>query len=265
MTILSAKELTKRFGGLVAVDRVSFDVHEGQIKALIGPNGAGKSTVFNLLTAFETLDDGEVTYGGRSVSGFSATKLVRSGVARTFQNTRLFESMTAAENVMTGAQARGRVRFAASALRLPSAVARERAIEESAGRLMRMLGVEEWAEKTASDLPAGVRRLVEIARALATEPRIVLLDEPAAGLNDAETAQLAEALYRVRDSGVTVLLVEHHMSLVMEVSDEVVVLERGRKIAEGSPRIIQKDPAVIAAYLGVERESVALIEGDADA
>jgi branched-chain amino acid transport system ATP-binding protein len=264
VTILSARELTKSFGGLVAVDQVSFDVHEGQIKALIGPNGAGKSTVFNLLTAFDTPDSGAVFFAGKSVSKLSATALVRSGVARTFQNTLLFESMTALENVMTGASVRLGAGFAACALRLPNAMAHERSIVDAASRFMRLLGVEEWAEKPASDLPAGVRRLVEIARALATEPRIVLLDEPAAGLNDAETAQLADALYRVRDSGVTVLLVEHHMALVMEVSDEVVVLERGRKIAEGSPRIIQKDPAVIAAYLGVERESVASIGGDGD-
>ena len=175
-------------------------------------------------------------------------------MARTFQNTQLFEEMTAGENVMVGSQARQRRGFTPAMLRLPSAVAEDREAREEASRLLRLIGIEEWIEAPAADLPAGIRRLVEIARALATRPRLLLLDEPAAGLNVTETRELVQTLFRVRDSGITVVIVEHDMGLVMEVSDEIVVLDRGRKIAEGPPRMIQKDPAVIAAYLGGEAD-----------
>lgn len=252
MSLLSVSGVTKRFGGLTAVDDVSFEVYSGTIKALIGPNGAGKSTLFNAITGFERPNEGSIVFGDSEITQAKPRDVVRSGMARTFQNTQLFEGMTARENVMVGSQAHQRTGFAASALRLPSALAEERAASEEAGRLLRMIGIAEWAETLSSDLPAGIRRLVEIARALATQPRLLLLDEPAAGLNNAETHELVDALYRVRDSGITVLVVEHDMGLVMEVSDEIVVLDRGRKIAEGPPRLIQKDPVVIAAYLGEE-------------
>lgn len=256
MTLLSVREVTRRFGGLTAVDQVSFEVHEGTIKALIGPNGAGKSTLFNSLTGFDRPDEGRVLFDGADVVGRRPRDVVRLGMARTFQNTQLFDQMSTIENVMVGAQAHQPRGFTVAALRLPVALAEERDARGEAARLLRLIGIEEWGGALAADLPAGIRRLVEIARALATGPRILLLDEPAAGLNATETNELVETLYRVRDKGITVLVVEHDMGLVMEVSDEIVVLDRGRKIAEGPPRMIQKDPAVIAAYLGEEEADV---------
>ncbi len=252
MTLLSVREITRRFGGLVAVDAVSFDVHQGTIKALIGPNGAGKSTLFNSLTGFDRPDSGSVEFDGRPVIGRSPRDVVRSGLARTFQNTQLFDSMSALENVMVGAQAHQGEGFLPAALRMPHAAAEDRDASAEASRLLRLIGIDEWGHTLAGDLPAGIRRLVEIARALATSPRLLLLDEPAAGLNPTETTELVQTLFRVRDAGVTILVVEHDMGLVMEVSDEIVVLDRGAKIAEGPPRMIQKDPAVVAAYLGEE-------------
>lgn len=252
--MLSVSGVTKRFGGLTAVDDVSFDVHEGQIKALIGPNGAGKSTLFNSLTAFERPDAGTVMFQGVNVLGKAPRDIVRMGLARTFQNTQLFDEMTAVENVAVGALSRGRAGFLSAALRSPSARRVQRDSLAQAAELLRLIGIDSWADSPAGDLPAGIRRLLEIARAMATQPTMILLDEPAAGLNGTETTELVATLRRMRDRGITVLVVEHDMGLVMEVSDEIVVIDRGRKIAEGPPRMIQKDPVVIAAYLGEEAD-----------
>jgi len=251
MSLLTVSGLTRRFGGLVAVDDVSFEVFEGSIKAVIGPNGAGKSTLFNLLTGFDRPNAGAVSFGGESLLGRRPDAIVRSGVARTFQNTQLFEQLTALENVLVGTEPSLKAGFVRSALRL-GVRAEERDARERAARLLRLLGIERWSAVPAADIPHGVRRSLEIARALATGPRLLLLDEPAAGLNGAETGALASALYRIRDGGVTIVIVEHDMGLVMEVSEEIVVLDRGCKIAEGPPLLIQKDAAVIEAYLGEE-------------
>jgi branched-chain amino acid transport system ATP-binding protein len=252
MTILKIRGLTRVFGGLTALDDVSFDVHTGSIKAIIGPNGAGKSTLFNCVTGFDRASAGTVEFDGGDVARLRPHALVRAGMARTFQNTQLFEDISALENVLTGTFAVTRTGMLASALRLPRAMREERLGRAEASRLLRLVGLEADASSNASDLPHGRRRLLEIARALATKPRLLLLDEPAAGLNATETAELAQALYRIRDAGATIVVVEHDMGLVMEVSDEIVVLDRGCKIAEGPPRLVQKDAAVIEAYLGEE-------------
>lgn len=252
MSLLSIRGLTRRFGGLVALDGVSFDVHEREIMAVIGPNGAGKSTLFNCVSGFDAPSSGHVEFGGDRVTGMKPHALVRSGMARTFQNTQLFDEMSARDNVLAGMHAVTNTGMLAAGLRLPIAVREERRSRQEAMRLLRLVGLADAAGSLAGDLPHGLRRLLEIARALASRPRLVLLDEPAAGLNSAETRELADVLYRVRDGGVTVVVVEHDMGLVMEVSDAIVVLDRGRKIAEGPPRLVQKDRAVIEAYLGEE-------------
>jgi len=251
MSLLAVRGLTRRFGGLTAVDDVSFNVHDGSIKAVIGPNGAGKSTLFNLISGFDRPDAGSVSFSGRDITGRRPDAIVRSGLARTFQNTELFDELSALDNVRIAADLGVRGGFVRSALRLGLAAGEREGIER-AERLLRLAGISEFADTRASDIPHGNRRLLEIARALATSPRLMLLDEPAAGLNGAETRTLSDALYRIRDAGVTLVVVEHDMGLVMEVAEEIVVLDRGAKIAEGPPLLIQKDAAVIEAYLGEE-------------
>jgi branched-chain amino acid transport system ATP-binding protein len=252
MTMLQVRGLTRVFGGLTALDGVSFDVHAGSIKAIIGPNGAGKSTLFNCVSGFDRVTAGTVVFEGTDLARMRPHAIVRAGLARTFQNTQLFEELTVLDNVLAGAFAVTHTGWLSAALRLPGALREERRGREDTLRLLRLLSLESYAALNASDLPHGLRRLLEIARALATKPRLLLLDEPAAGLNATETSDLAHALYRIRDDGTTIVIVEHDMGLVMEVSDEIVVLDRGCKIAEGPPRLVQKDAAVIEAYLGEE-------------
>ncbi len=250
MNLLEVSGLSKRFGGVQAVKDVSFRVREGAVKAVIGPNGAGKTTLFDLLSGFRAPDEGTVRLAGRDLQGLEPHQVAALGVSRTFQNLKLFGHMTALENVMVGRHARTRAGLLAGMLSPPSARREEREIEERARAEMRFLGVEGLADVPAGSLAYGQQRAVELARALAAEPRLLLLDEPAAGLNMKETAELADQVLRIRERGVTVLLVEHDMSLVMRISDEVAVLCFGQKIADADPRSVQRNPEVVRVYLG---------------
>jgi branched-chain amino acid transport system ATP-binding protein len=250
MPILEANNLRKEFDGLVAVDDVSFTVDSDEIVAIIGPNGAGKTTIFNLLSGVLKATSGVVKYNGLVISGLKPYQITPLGIVRTFQNVGLFQNMTALENVMTGHHTRAKPRMLTAAMRLPGFFQKEQATMEYALRLLDFVGLEEKANLMAGQLPYGQQRLLEIARALATEPKLLLLDEPAAGLNLKETAELSRLIRRIQRQGVTIILVEHDMRLVMEIADRIIVLDRGQKIAEGTPEEIRNNQRVIVAYLG---------------
>lgn len=248
--ILEIKNLGINFGGISALKDVSFGVDEGQIKAVIGPNGAGKTTLFNLITGIYPPTSGSIIFFGTDIAGKKPHKIASLGITRTFQNVELFENMTVMENVMVGRHVRTRSGFLGSALRSPMMISEEKKIRRSAEEFLDFVGLMPRANDISISLPLGHQRFLEIARALAGEPKILLLDEPAAGLDESETDDLSDLIKRIRESGVTVLLVEHDMRLTMDISDEIVVLDYGKLIAEATPREIQYDKKVIEAYLG---------------
>jgi branched-chain amino acid transport system ATP-binding protein len=248
--MLRFEGITQVFGGLTALQEISFTARKGEITGVIGPNGAGKTTLFNIVSGIYTQTAGAVFLNDRNVSGYPPEQLARLGMVRTFQNIELFGQMTVVENVMVGLHTRSRSGIFACAFKLPGHLKEERRIMERAMHWLEFAGIKELAGAEAASLPFGKGRLLEIARAMALEPQIILMDEPAAGLNSRETVNLAALIRRIRDAGITVVLVEHDMELVMDVCDSILVLNLGCKLAEGTPRAIQENPAVIAAYLG---------------
>jgi branched-chain amino acid transport system ATP-binding protein len=255
MTVLEVEGLTKRFGGLVAVDDLSFAVERGEILGLIGPNGAGKSTVFNLVTNLYRPDSGEIFLRGRPATGLRPDQITSLGLFRTFQTARVFPQLSVLDNVLVGGYRLGRAGYLAQVLRLRRCRREERELELRARRLLEVMGLADRASQRAAVLPLAAQKYLELARALMARPSVVLFDEPGAGLNDAETAELGMILRAVRDTGHTVVVVEHNMSLVMGVCDQVVVMDAGRVIAAGPPQAVRSDPVVISAYFGAVEAS----------
>jgi len=252
--ILQVEKLEKRFGGVIAVDGIDFKVSPHQIKAIIGPNGAGKTTIFNLISGIYSPTSGTIKFKQHKITGLKPFVIAKKGISRTFQNVKVFGNMTVLENVMVGRHCRTRSEFFAAVLNLKGTRAEEERIQEYSLEMLSLVGLEDKKDEAAASLVFQQQKLLEFARALATEPELILLDEPAAGLSIPEADEMAQLVYRIREMGVTILLVEHDMGLVMEVSDEMVVLNTGQVIAEGTPRQIQNNEAVIAAYLG-EKET----------